>query len=343
MQNSTALAPTNVFLLKDFLTRLQPMELVAPYFKQVKLPAKNSGTVEFARLENLSPVTGAALPSIKSYVEGTNAGDTSVTLTKIQITTALYMNLIRATEQVDLLNERSILNEMMKVNAENQAHLRELILTTAMAAGTNVHRYSDSIGGVSGAARANVVGTLNPDALDKAVRFMESGSNANLTGPVPKFTKGVKASTGVGTSPIDAAWFLFVHPDQATDLRKMPGFIQGQYYDNKVKGEIGAYGQIRVISHNMMKVYPDAGAAIAGTKTTTGTYSDVYCATLLGPDALATIELESASDIIYISHKNPSQADPGGLQDIIGYKLRMGAGWIDQARGIRLETAVSAG
>lgn len=341
MQNSTALAPTNVFLQKDFLTRLQPKELIAPYLKLVKLPAKNSPTVEFARVENISPVSGAALPSIKSYVEGINAGDTSVTLTKIQVPTSLYMNLIRTTEQVDLLNERSILNEIMKVNAENQANLNELILATALSAGTNVHRYTDSIGAVSGAARVNVAGMINPDALDKAVRFMESGSTT--TGPVPYFTKGVKASSGYGTSPIDEGWICFVHPDVATDLRKMPGFIQAQYYDNRLKGEIGAYGKIRFIGHTMCKIFPDAGATAAGTKSTGTTDSDVYICTLLGPDAIASVTLESAADLIFISHKNPSQADPGGLTDIVGYKLRTGTGWIDQNRGIRLEVVVSAG
>lgn len=344
MQNSTALAPTNVFLQKDFLSRLLPKELIAPYLKMVKLPPKNSGTVEFGRIENIAPISGTGLASSKTYIEGVNAGDTSITYTKIQVPTSLYMNLMRFTEQVDLLNERSILNEAMKVNSESQVNLNELILATALAAGTNVHRYADSIGDVSGAARVNVAGTINPDALDKAVRFMESGSNANLTGPVPFFTKGVKAGTGIGTSPIDEGWICFVHPDVATDLRKMPGFTKVEFYGggDKLKGEIGAYGKIRFIGHTMCKVFPDAGAAVAGTKSTSASNSDVYACTLLGPDAIASVTLESAADLIFISHKNPSQADPGGLTDIIGYKLRTGTGWIDQARGIRLEVVVSA-
>ena len=341
MQNSTQIAPTNVFLEKDWLTRILPLELIGDYVKKTDLPAKNSGTVEYGRMENIAPVSGSALPSIKSYVEGVTPNDTSVTYTKIQVPTSLYMNLIRFTEQVALLNERGILDEAMKVNSENQVNLNELILATALASGTNVHRYTDSIGGVSGAARANVVGMMNPDGLNKAVRFMESGSST--TGPVPKFTEGVKASSGYGTTPIPGAWLGWCHPDVMTDLRNMPGFTRAEFYADNLKGEGGIFNGIRWIAHTMCKVYPDAGAAVAGTKSTTGTLSDVYACTIMGPDAIASVTLKSAGDLIYISHKNPTQADPGGLQDIIGYKLRTGTGVIDQNRLIRLEVAVSAG
>jgi hypothetical protein len=128
MLNSTTIAPTNVFLQKDFLSRLLPLHVAKKWVKQIALPAKNSSTVEVARIERIAPLTGASAATVKSYVEGQTPGDTSFTLTKVQLTTALYAHLIRTTDQVDLLNERQILNELMKLNSENLADVVELII-----------------------------------------------------------------------------------------------------------------------------------------------------------------------------------------------------------------------
>ena len=170
MQNSTALAPTNVFLNKDFLSRLTPRLVAKKWVKQLPLPAKNSGTLEVARIERIAPLTGASAATVKSYIEGQTPGDTSITFTKVQLTTALYAHLVRTTDQVDLLNERQILNEIMKLNAENMGEVVELIINAILNGGTGVHRLTDSIGSNAGAARVKVNGILNPAELDKAVR-----------------------------------------------------------------------------------------------------------------------------------------------------------------------------
>lgn len=339
MQNSTALAPTNVFLNKDFLSRLTPRLLAKNWVKQLPLPAKNSGTLEVARIERIAPLTGASSPLVKAYIEGQTPGDTSVTFTKIQLTTALYAHLVRTTDQVDLLNERQILNEIMKLNSENMGEVVELIINTFLGTGSNVHRLTDSIGSNAGAARVNVNGILNPSELDKAVRFLETGN-------VPTFTKAVAGSSQYGTSPIDACWIGLCHPDTALDLRQMPDFLRVENYPagaNKIDGEVGKYNRIRFLASTSQKIYPDLGASGPnGMKSTGSTYVDVYNTILLGEGAAAYVDLAAGLDVVHISHNQPDHANPLGLSDAMGYKFRSGGGILEDARILRIEHGVSA-
>lgn len=339
MQTTTQLAATNVFLQKDFLSRNVPLYVFGRYIKKVPLPTRNSGTVEFSRVELLPPLMGAQLSTSKTYIEGITPNDTSMVWTKIQVVTNLFANLMRTAEQVDLTVDRALLSEMMKVNAENKNQVEELILSTALASGSQAHLYSDSIGGIAGAARVNVIGLVNPDAMDAAIALFAGGSTT--VGPTPKFTKAIKASANFNTTPIPPCWIGFCHPHVSKDLRRMPGFIRVEHYNGELDNEIGYYGSVRWIETTLCKLYPDAGAAVAGTRSTTGTNSDVYASYIIGPDAVASVTLESGTEMIFISHKQIDNAQPLGLVDTVGWKMRTGAGVIDQTRILRLETCAS--
>lgn len=334
---TATVAPTNVFLEKDFLTRLNPLHCFAKYVNKKVLPAKNSGTMEFARIERIAPLTGATSPTVKSYVEGVTPNDTSFTLTKIQIGTGLYANLIRPTEQVDLLNERAILSELVKLNSENMADLEDLIIGANLNSGTQVYRLTDNIGGTSGAARTDVDGIVNPVVFDKATNLFERNNCKPMTSVV-------SASSNYSTSPIDAAWICIVHPDVARDLRNMPGFIRVEEYasGSKLDGEVGAYNRIRFVQTTNAIRYLDAGGTPAGTRSTTGSLCDVYISLLLSKDAAVSVDLASAMDVILLNSKQIDHANPLGLSSAVGYKLRQGAGILEDARILRIESAATA-
>lgn len=338
MQNSSAIAPTNVFLKKDFLTRLTPLLTYYKYVNKETLPAKNSGTMEFARIENIAPLTGATAATVKSMTEGVTPSDTSITLTKIQIATALYANLIRITDQVDILNERAILAEIQKLNAENLAQVQDAVIRDGLLSGTNVQRLTDSIGGVSGAARANVAGVFNPTQLDKALRTMESAN-------CKPFTSAVTASNKYGTSPIDEAYICITHPDASYDLRNMPDFLRVESYPDqsqRLEGEVGAYGRIRFVATTWCRIFQDTGASPSGTKSNGGSANDVYCSLLLSKDAAVAVDLDSVLETVLISSANKDHANPLGLSNAVGYKFRSASGILEDARILRIEHAVSA-
>lgn len=333
---TSAMAPTNVFLQKDFLTRLNPLHCYSKLIKKSVLPAKNSGTMEFARIERIAPLTGATLATVKSYVEGVTPSDTSPTLTKVQIATGLYANLMRPSEQVDLLNERAILSELVKLNAENLADLQDIVIANALVGGTQVYRLTDNIGGTSGAARTDVDGIMNPTVLDKATNLFER----NNCKPI---TKAVSASSNYGTAPIDAGWVLVTHPDVARDMRNMPGFVRVEEYASgaKLDGEYGSYNRIRCVQTTNATIYPDAGGTIAGTRGTSTV--DVYISLLLSEDCATSVDLASALEIVFNNANSDSKdsADPLGLAAYVGYKMRMGAGILEDARILRIESAAS--
>ncbi len=331
------MAPTNVFLQKDFLTRLNPLHCYTKLIPKKVLPAKNSGTMEFARIERIAPLTGATSPTVKSYIEGVTPSDTVPTLTKIQISTGVYANLMRPTEQVDLLNERAILSELVKLNAENMADLEDLIVGANLVSGTQVYRLTDNIGGTSGAARTDVDGIINPVALDKATNLFER----NNCKPI---TKAVSASSNYGTAPIDAGWILITHPDVARDCRNMPGFIRVEEYASgaKLDGEVGSYNRIRVVQTTNAIRFLDSGGTPAGTRSTGGSLCDVYISLLISEDCAVAVDLASALQTILLNANDNDKADPLGLEAAVGYKLRMGAGILEDARILRIESAATA-
>jgi len=338
MQNSTAIAPTNVFLKKDFLTRLTPLLTYYKWVDKEVLPAKNSGTMEFARIERIAPLTGATAATVKAMTEGLTPSDTSVTLTKVQIATALYANLIRITDQVDILNERSILAEIQKLNTENLAEVQDAVIRDGMLSGTNLQRLTNSIGAVSGTNRSDVAGVFNPTQLDKALRTMEEAN-------CKPFTKGVTASNKYGTSPIDEAFICITHPHASYDLRNMPDFLRVENYPDqsaRLEGEIGAYGKIRFVATTFCKIWPDTGASPSGTKSTGASANDVYGSLLLSQGAAKAVDLDAVLETVMISAADKDHSNPLGLSNAIGYKFRSAAGIVEDARILRIEHAVSA-
>lgn len=330
-------APTNVFLEKSFLSRLNPRHCFAKYIKSATIPTKNSGTIEYGRIERIAPLTGATSPNVKGYVEGIQPSDTSFTYTKIQISTALYANVIRISEQVDLLNERAILNQLVQLNAENLSDLQDLIIGANLNSGTQVYRLTDNIGGTSGAARSDVDGIINPVALDKATNLFERNNCEPLT-------EAISASSNYSTSPIDAAWIAITHPDVARDLRNMPGFIRVEEYSggSKLDGEVGAYNRIRFVATTNAVRYLDAGGTVAGTRSNGGSAADVYITLLLSKDAAVTVDVASALQVVMHSANETDKADWLGLACGVGYKLRQGAGILEDARILRIESAATA-
>ena len=81
---------------------------------------------------------------------------------------------------------------------------------------------------------------------------------------------------------------------------------------------------------------------MAGTKSTTGTLSDVYQSLLIGEGAAASVPVDSTLEITFVSRHSKDHADPLGLVDALGYKFRAGAGILEDARILRIEHAVSA-
>lgn len=244
---------------------------------------------------------------------------------------------MRPTEQVDLLSERALLSELVKLNAENMADLEDLIIGANLVSGTQVYRLTDNIGGTSGAARSDVDGIMNPVVLDKATNLFER----NNCKPI---TKAISASSNYGTAPIDAGWILITHPDVARDCRNMPGFVRVEEYasGSKLDGEVGSYNRIRVVQTTNAIRFLDAGGTVAGTRSNLGSAADVYISLLISEDCAVCVDLASAMQTVFKNANDTDKYDALGLEAVVGYKLRMGAGILEDARILRIESAATA-
>jgi len=90
------------------------------------------------------------------------------------------------------------------------------------------------------------------------------------------------------------------------------------------------------------KIFPDSGATKAGTKSTTGTYSDVYSTIIVGENAYAAIDLASTAKTHYVPIGQPDHADPLGQTATLGWTAMATALILNDNWILRFESVASA-
>lgn len=330
-------SPLSVFVDKVALERAKPLLCISKFGKKVNLPTKSSKTIKFSRYERIAPTTGKDPASVKAVVEGTVPSDVNPTRTDYTAVVAQYGNVSRISDQATWTNETDVNKEVIDVNSENMVQTIERVYWAGIVGGTSVFRLTDSVGGISGAARVNVAGKINAVALDKAVRLLQRNDAKTLK-------EQLDPSSKIGTQGIRAAYIAVIHPDVKYDLEQVPGFIPvaqypaGQYID----GEVGSYKEIRFVQSTLAQIFPDSGAAAGGVlMSTTGTNADVYAVMIMGKDAYAVIDLASSSQSFYIPNTEVDHSNPIGNYSSIGWKamctsLILNDNWI-----LRFECAAS--
>lgn len=318
---SSTLTSLTSYIQRTGLERAKPNLIYSDYGKKITIPQKNSKTIKFRRYERISPTTGAQLATLRSLSEGVIPNNTTPSITDYTATVAQYGQVFQWSDIAEWTNEVSVDTELMAVNSENMAQTSDCVVRDNLMAGTNVFRLTDAIGGVSGAARVNVAGPINAAALDKAIR--------NLKASDTKYWKdGISASNKIGTSAVRPSYVMLIHPYVEYDLEQVPGYKAVSDYGDQsslLKGEVGAYKNIRFVTSTLAKYFPDAGATKAGTWSTTGTDSDVFACLLVGMDAYAVIDLASTSEIIYNPQSEKSKVDPANQYATLAWKAMLTA------------------
>ena len=228
----------------------------------------------------------------------------------------------------------------MDRNSQNMSETVDCVTRDAIQGGTNVFRLTDAVGGVSGAARANVAARINSAALDKAIRNLEQ-SDAKY------FKEMVSASNKIGTSGVRPSYIMHIHPDVKYDLEQVPGFKAvpdyGGYSDIML-GEVGNYKNIRFVMSTFAKVFSDVGVAVGATgcKSTSAVNIDVYSCTAVGKNAYGVVNLASAAEIKYTPHTAVDHSNPLGQWASLGWKAMCGALILNDNWILRFECGASA-
>ena len=334
---TSTLSNLSSYVDRTGLERAKPLILYGEYGKKITIPQKNSKVYKARRYERIAPTGGTQSSNLRAMVEGTVPTNTTPTITDVSATVAQYGQYFIFTDQAQWVNEVSVDTELMSVNSQNMAETLDGVVRDNIQAGTNVFHLTDAIGGVSGAARSNVAGVINAAALDKAIRNLQ-GSNAVMVAP------NLTASNKVGTSGIRAGYVAIIHPDVLYDLEQVSGYKSIADYGQPatLKGEVGAYKNIRFVMSTEAKIFPDSGAAKAGTKSTTGTNSDVYSTIIVGENAYAAIDLASTAKTHYVPIGQPDHADPLGQTATLGWTAMATALILNDNWILRFESVASA-
>lgn len=336
---SSTLAPlVSAYVQKKGLARAIPKIVYGKLGQTADLKTKNTNVYKWFRYERLAPTDGKTLATVRSIAEGVSPTPSTPSRTPISVTLAQYGFWEQHSDVVDWINVEDVKTEIVGVIGENMAQTLECVYRDGIQGGTNVFRLTDGIGGVSGVARVNVAGIINVPALIKAVRNLDRSDAVH-------YTERIDATTGFGTTSVRAAFVMVVSPDVKADLENMNGYKDVADYgdpSNALDGEIGSWKNIRFIMSTLAKVFPDAGAAVAGTVSTTGSNSDVYSCLLFGKDAYACVSMASAAEIIVNDQSTPSKVDPLNQYGTIGWKAYCASQILNDNWILRFECVATA-
>ena len=335
---TSTLSALTQYIQRKGLAVAEPNIVIGEYGLKNSIPQKNSKTMAFRRYERIAPVTGKDASTIKSLVEGTVPTDTQPTITTVTLTLSQYGNLFRVSDQAEWINEVSVDTELMARNSENMAQTIETVYRDGIMAGTAFGRLTDSIGTIGAGARSTVAGKINAVALDKVARVLK-GADAKF------YTEQVDATTKIGTQAVRKSYIAVIHPDVEFDLESVPDYVPAANYSSNaglMKGEVGSYRNIRFVTSTLSKIFADSGASVAGTKSTSGSLSDVYPALIFGKEAYTVVDLASAANIFYTPASSQDHANPLGQWFSLGWKAMCGSVILNDAWIYRLETVATA-
>ena len=270
---------TQAFYNRVLLVRALPNLLHHLFGITKPLPTKSTRKMTFRRFNALAVATTA-------LTEGTTPAGSSLAKTDVTVTISQYGDYITVSDVASWASRDSVLTEAAEVLGEQAGQSIDQVYRDVLVAGTAV-TYSN------GTARTAVNTVLAAAALNKAVRALKV-QNAKF------FTRMVKPSSGVGTTPIRVAFWAIVHPDTEFDLEGISGYIGRAEYPGGTDAmdpyEIGAYKRnIRFVSSTAGKKFAGGGAAGGSSVKETSALADVYATLIFGKEAYGIVPLSGHS------------------------------------------------
>ena len=248
-----------------------------------------------------------------------------------------YGKVVAITDEIDMTVEDPVLTETAMLLGEQAGLTVDRIYREVMNGSSAFYRIGTDIDG----GRETVAGKINSTALEIALRTLRR-NNAK------KFTKGISASTGVGTLPVRPAYWAICHPDLITDLEGLADFIHVSKYASQTgidPDEVGCWKDIRIICSTNARIWPSSGAlkGATGLISTDTTNIDVYSLLILGQNAYGTCPL--GSDNARNIRKGFSEGGPSNpLEQIAtsGWSVWTCAVILDPKALYRIECGVTA-
>jgi N4-gp56 family major capsid protein len=279
----------NTFYDRVLLKRALPL-LVHDKFGQVRnIPAKSGTTVKFRRYSSL---TAATTP----LSEGVTPAGKQLSKTDLTATVSQYGDFVHVTDVVDLTVEDSTLTEAASLLGEQMGLTLDTLTRDILCACASIYSCAS---GTNSKTPTNITKT----DIDVVVKTL-LGANAKMIAEV------LKATSGVGTTPVRPAFWAVAHTDLIDTIETCTGFLHHANYpaQNDVQeGEWGSVGNVRfLVSTNADR--------------TTGC-PGVYRIPVIGRDAygISRIEQGTAKNIVK-GYGSGGTSDPLDQRTTSGWK-----------------------
>lgn len=322
--NTTVNVPPGVqaYYDRNLLERAVPADIHGRFGQVRPIKLRSGNQIKFRRYEALAVATTALM-------EGVTPQGSSLSLTDVTAQLAQYGDYVTVTDMVDMTNQDPVLTEAGMVLGEQAGITIDLVRRDVLVAGTNVIY-------TNGVARATLNTVLSAIALRTAIRALNR-QNAKWVRDM------VNATTGIGTTPIRAAYIGFIHPDTEAQLEQIPGYVPVAQYSSAMRSEpdeVGAYRNIRFFSSTNGKVFLAAGAAVAadGMISAGGVNNDVYATLIVAKDAYGVVPLAGhAMENIIKPLGSAGSADPLNQRATTGWKATTTTKILNDAWMVRIE------
>lgn len=312
-------AEVNNFYDRTLLFRAVPLFVHTRWAQVRDIPRKaGTTTIKFRKYGNLTAATTA-------LTEGTTPTGSQLSVTDITATVLQYGDFIQITDVLDYQSQDPVLMEAAEILGDQMGDTLDQLTRDVLNAGTNVYYAGGRVSRVTVAAGDLITDTL----IKKVVRVLKNNKARRMT-------KMVNATTGYGTTPLNASYISICHPNTTYDLKGITGWTSVEKYASTagiMDGEVGKLDEVRFVETPNAKIFTGAGAAGI----------DVYSTLVFGSDAYGTTRIsgEAMKNIIK-PLGSAGSADPLDQRATSGWKATFVAKILDNAFITRIEHAVSA-
>lgn len=324
--DASLIAETDAFYDKLLIEPLRSAWIFGKYGQ--KRQVKDNKTVRFSTYPSLGT-------QVTALSEGINPSPQKMTKTSITATASLYGGYVEITEECDIYRVDPIVALAQERVSWQAAESLDEITRDIIYAGTNV-------AWAGSANSSTTVATIITAAdLRKLARSM-------MNKKTPFFKKMIGSSTGVGSSPINNAWLMFISPEVLYDLdNSVTGWTPVVKYSTQSdieEQEVGSFGYFRMLMSTECPVlggatYNAVGSTGLAQTVATG-YIDVHQCLAIAPDAYGVVDVDGGIKTI---RKDKTQiGGPLELYGTAGWKARYTAKILDDDRMYRYECGVTA-
>ena len=284
----------DTFYNRTLLSRCLPALIHAQLGDKKPFKAKNGNNMKFRRWKSLA-VAESPVP----LVEGVPGTGQALEYEEYSVTIQHYGGYVIITDEVDTLVEDPVLTEAAMLLGEQAGLTVDRIYREVLNSGNSCYRCAPN---PTSDPRNAVNSKITSASMEIALRTLRRNN-------IKKWTRGINASTGVGTAPVRAAYWAITHPDLIRDLESLPDFVHVSKYASQTgvdPNEIGSWKDIRILCTSNAKVWNPAncptlpvnqqsGAAVGATGlySTDHTNIDVYSLLIIGQEAYGICPLGS--------------------------------------------------